>query len=287
MTMDEGITLRAPAKINLTLEVLGRREDGFHEIRSIFQAVDLCDTLSLKPRRAGTDFRCSQPHLEREDNSVVRAAALVREATGCRKGISIYLEKAIPEASGLGGHSSDAAACLLGLNRLWGLGLPRERLAGLAARLSSDAVFFLSPGTALVEGRGERITPLPPLTGSKAVIMVPSIPTPSKKTEALYRSLGVKDFTTGERTGAVAERLRHGQGLSPEFIFNVFEGRAFDIFSGLREYRHRFLVAGASSVHLTGSGPALFTLVGGEAEAEKIASSLKGQGLQAWQVGVM
>ena len=143
------LTLKARAKVNLTLEVLGRREDGYHDIASIIQTIDLCDTLSLEPADSIL-FECDKPELQSQDNLALKAAYLLKASTGYDGGARITLLKGIPVSAGLGGGSSDAAATLTGLNTFWGLGLPLDELIPLAAQLGSDVPFFLHGGTAMV-----------------------------------------------------------------------------------------------------------------------------------------
>ncbi|MFQ5825994.1 MAG: 4-(cytidine 5'-diphospho)-2-C-methyl-D-erythritol kinase, partial [Dehalococcoidia bacterium] len=271
----------APAKLNLTLEVLRRRPDGYHEIRSVIQAIDLCDTIWLEPAE-DIHLQCSEPALQSSDNLAYRAASLLREAPGGGKGALVRLEKRIPLASGLGGGSSDAAAVLLGLNELWGLALPLERLEALAARLGSDVPFFLHRGAALVEGRGERVTPLPPPPEFWAVLLRPTLPAISQKTQTLYNSLRAASFTGGEFSQRLVESLRRGSGLAPSLLFNVFESIAFEVYPDLEGYQKRLLASGAGSVHLAGSGPVLFTLAEGKSQAEEICGSLRRQGMEAY-----
>ncbi len=146
-------TLQAPAKLNLTLEVLAKRRDGFHEIRSVIQTINLCDSLRFQLSQ-NIEFNSDQSDWVSEESLVSKAASLLQEVTGCGKGATIEVSKRIPLLSGLGGDSSDAAATLCGLNKLWGLGLSQDKLLELATRLGSDVAFFLYGGTALVEGRG-------------------------------------------------------------------------------------------------------------------------------------
>jgi 4-diphosphocytidyl-2-C-methyl-D-erythritol kinase len=153
------LTYMAPAKINLVLEVLGERDDGYHEIRSLVQTINLCDVLSFEPADE-IAFECTEASLQTSDNLVVRAAELLREISGYQKGVKIKLEKRIPWGAGLGGGSSDAATTLSALNRLWELKLKASELIELATRLGSDVPFFIHGGTALIEGRGERVAPL-------------------------------------------------------------------------------------------------------------------------------
>jgi 4-diphosphocytidyl-2-C-methyl-D-erythritol kinase len=275
------LTVLAPAKINLTLEVLGKRPDGFHEIRSVIQTINLCD--SLRFRLSGKlRFSCDNPDLIVEESLMSRAAALLQQASGCFKGATIEISKRIPLTSGLGGDSSDAAAILRGLNQLWQLGLSLPELVELAPRLGSDVAFFLYGGTALVEGRGERVTPLPSLPYMWVVLMVPPVPRMVEKTRQLYASLNPEHYTKGQFTDRVVVGLTGGSEVTSSMLFNVFEEVALDNFPPLGEYREQFLKAGASSVHLAGSGPALFTLVKNKAQAEKIYKNLQQQGLESY-----
>ena len=220
------VSLSAPAKINLTLEVTGRRSDGYHEMRSILQSIDLCDTISLQIAQ-GIELVCDAPELVSTENLVVRATRLIQEMTGCPKGVRIELKKHIPLAAGLGGGSSDAAATLLGLNELWGLSLSAEELVEVASRVSSDTAFFVYGGTALVEGRGERVRQLPSLIPVWTIVAMPPSPTMPQKTEHLYASLTMSNFTTGEITRQVAELISEGREIVPSLLFNTFEDVAF------------------------------------------------------------
>ena len=160
--------LRTSAKVNLALEVLGKRDDGYHEIATVMQAVDLCDRLTVETADT-VSLVVSDPALPTDDgNLIVRAAAMLGEAAGATKGARITLDKHIPVAAGLGGGSSDAAATLWALNRLWGLRWSRDRLAGLAVRLGMDVPFFLGTGRVLATGRGEQLKPLPDMTAPRA-----------------------------------------------------------------------------------------------------------------------
>jgi 4-diphosphocytidyl-2-C-methyl-D-erythritol kinase len=155
--------LSAPAKVNLSFEIKGRRADGFHEIETLMVPISLADRLTIE--RAGADgqiqFSCDDPSLPiGEENLVVRAAMLFRERTGIGAGVTIALEKKIPHGAGLGGGSSDAASALLGLNELFDARLPQDELLELAARLGSDVPFFLARSPAICRGRGELVTPV-------------------------------------------------------------------------------------------------------------------------------
>ena len=300
------LTLLAPAKLNLTLEVLAKRPDGFHEIRSVIQAINLCDSLRFRLGQSLT-FKCNEPKWLPEKSLVSKAASLLQEMTTAPKGATIELNKRIPLVSGLGGDSSDAAAILRGLNQLWDLGLPLPALVELASQLGSDVAFFLYGGTALVRGRGEIVTPLPPLPHTWVALVIPPVPRIPGKTERLYASLKPNHYTRGEITDRLVALLtgRSLKGLRPfktntspsplkkrgiegerllSNIFNVFESVASDMFDRLREYREQFLKAGTDCVHLAGSGPALFTLIKDKVQADKIYKELQRQGLESYLI---
>ena len=277
------LTVLAPAKLNLTLEVLTRRPDGFHELRSVIQTINLCDSLRFQLSQ-NIEFRSDVPGWVAQDSLVSRAASLLQKATGCNKGVMIEVSKRIPLASGLGGDSSDAVAILRGLDKLWQLGLSRDKLLELAAQLGSDVAFFVYGGTALVEGRGEIVTPLPPLPHMWAVLVVPPLPRQMRKTERLYASLKPSHYTDEQITRRLVAALKAGRGLTPSMLFNIFDNVAFDSFTGLREYWQKFLKAGAEDVHLAGSGPALFTLIENNTQAEDLCIRLQQQGLESYLV---
>jgi 4-diphosphocytidyl-2-C-methyl-D-erythritol kinase len=169
----------APAKLNLFLHILGRRPDGYHELQTCFQFVDLCDEISIEVRADGLIRRAVEiPNLPAEADLCIRAARALQEASGATLGADIALAKRIPVGGGLGGGSSDAATCLLALNRLWGIHWPTEKLAALGLKLGADVPVFLHGRVAWAEGVGERLTPLyPPLAPSEAnyLILKPNV----------------------------------------------------------------------------------------------------------------
>ncbi len=275
------LTILAPAKLNLTLEVLGERQDGFHEIRSVIQTISLCDSLHFQLGQ-DMEFKSDIPDWIPEESLVSKTAGLIRKATGCTKGVTVKVDKRIPWLSGLGGDSSDAAAILRGLNKLWGLGLSLKELLELAAQLSSDASFFLYGGTALAEGRGEIVTPLPSLPHMWVVLMMPPVLRVTGKTKQLYASLRASHYTGGQITDELVTLLARGGEVTSASLFNVFDEVALDNFAGLGEYKEQFLKAGAQEVHLAGSGPALFTLVRDKNRAERIYENLQKQGLESY-----
>jgi len=246
------LTLLAPAKINLTLEVLAKRQDGFHEIRSVIQAINLCDILHFKPHDK-VNITSPAPGWIAEESLVYKAVILLQNITGCTRGVNIKVEKQIPLVSGLGGDSSDAAAVLRGLNQLWGLGLSGKELLELAPQLGSDVSFFLYGGTALMEGRGEIITPLPLLPQRWVVLVMPSVPREEGKTKRLYNSLKKSHFTDGQITARLVDRLKTGGEFTPSLLFNTFENVTFTGTSGLGVYQRHIMKVGAPHVYLAGS----------------------------------
>ena len=273
------IRLRAPAKVNLSFEVLGRRTDGFHEVRTVLAAVDLADELDFQ--EAGPLALTVEPHgaTPIETNLVLRAAELLRDACGVPGGASIVLRKRIPVAAGLGGGSSDAAAALLGLRRLWDLDLSDRTLAELAALLGADVPFFLRGGTALAAGRGEQLTPLPQPFERFAVVVAPEQPA-AGKTARLYDMLGPRHFSDGGRAGVVSRRIRAGVPLG-RTMFTAFEAVAPLAYASYEPLRTAFAEAGARAL-LSGTGPAMFALAGDEAKAGAIRERLVERGYTAW-----
>ncbi|MGL5096908.1 MAG: 4-(cytidine 5'-diphospho)-2-C-methyl-D-erythritol kinase, partial [Planctomycetia bacterium] len=172
---DDRLTVFAPAKVNLHLEVLGKRRDGYHELETLFLAVSLFDELEFHPAPPGvTTLECDVPHLGTgRENLVVRAVELVRRETGRNDGVRLVLTKRIPLQAGLGGGSSDAAAAIAGLDRWWKLGWSKERQASLGAELGSDVSFFFYSPAAVGRGRGEKLTPIVPGAELPIVVVCP------------------------------------------------------------------------------------------------------------------
>lgn len=274
------IKVTAPAKINLTLEVLGKRSDGFHEIRSVMQTVNLCDRLTFQSGDS-LEFKSNSPGWIAEKSLTAKTARLLRATAGCSRGAVITVEKHIPLVGGLGGDSSDAAATLRGLKQLWELELPKSKLLELASKLGSDVAFFLEGGTALAEGRGD-ITPLPPLPRMWVVLAIPDIPQLPEKTRQLYERLNPSHYTDGEITRQMAAKISEGREPSAGLLFNVFEKVAFTAFPGLSVYQERMAEAGASHVHLAGSGPTLFALLEDKTRAKELYRRLKEQKIECY-----
>lgn len=257
----EPLSRRAYAKLNLGLEVVGRREDGYHDLVTVFQTISLHDHLTASPA-AGLSIKCRNPALTGRHNLVWQAAELLREGSGSEQGATIGLVKAIPVSAGLGGGSADAASALSLLDRLWKLDWPEERLAEAAGRLGSDVPFFLRGGAALARGRGEILEHLPTPPDQWFLLLMPNIRMPGK-TPALYRRLRPADFSDGSTTEALAESLREGAPLEEASMVNAFERAAFETFQGLERFQNALERAAGHPAHLSGSGPSLFARVDG------------------------
>lgn len=273
-------TITAPAKINLTLEVLRRRPDGFHEIRSILQKIDLYDTFHIEAGE-GITWQSDMPGWSVQKSIVSKAAALLQDTAGVKKGAAVKVEKKIPLMSGLGGDSSDAAAVLKGLNEFWHLKLSVEKLTELGAKLGSDVAFFLNGNTAFASGRGETIKPLPPPAQMWLVLVQPDVPVETGKTGRMYSSLKPANFTDGSITRKLAETLSESKPFRPAMLFNAFEDVAFQDFTIKHLYVEPLKKMGALHVHLCGSGPMLFTMLPDLARAGEIYRKCKTQGMKA------
>jgi 4-diphosphocytidyl-2-C-methyl-D-erythritol kinase len=276
----------APAKVNLGLEVLGKRDDGYHEISSLVHTISLCDVISFQLADE-ISLECSEPSLQTSDNLVVNAAELLKEVSCWQRGVKIKLEKRIPWGVGLGGGSSDGATTLLALNRLWKLKLKTTDLVELADKLGSDVPFFIYGGTALIQGRGERVTPLISSVPRWFVLLIPPLPKISDKTRQLYSRLDTRHFSNGQLVDRVVKNWSKDKQIASSLFFNVFDKVAFDAFPGLKTYWERFAQVGARDIHLAGSGPALFAPADNKAKAEELCRRLREQGLESYAVSTI
>jgi len=277
------LSVYAPAKINLVLEVLGKRDDDYHEIRSLMQTINLCDILAFE--LAGDfSFKCSRLGLQTSDNLVMKAVEILKDATGYDGGVHIKLMKKIPLSAGLGGGSSDAAATLLALNELWDLDLVNSDLVKLAVKLGSDVPFFIHKGMAMVKGRGEKVIPLPQLPRNWFVLLMPPLSELPLKTKQLYTKLTESHFTRGQFISRAMDNWSISAEIKSEHLFNVFDSLAAEAYPGIDEYWDRFKQAGADNIHLAGSGPALFAPVDSASRADELHQCLKSQGLTSFSV---
>jgi 4-diphosphocytidyl-2-C-methyl-D-erythritol kinase len=271
------IQVAAHAKVNLTLEVLGKRPDGYHEIRSVMRALSLHDTLRLALDDT-MSVSCSLKELSGDTNLAFRAASLLREATGFRGGVAIFINKVIPVAGGLGGGSSNAAATLTGLNALWRLDIPTNELHELAAQLGSDVPFFLYGGTALAEGRGERITPVDNLPSCTVLLVNPGI---AVSTAAVYRAVTKADYTDG----ASSQELARLAGDTPPARWRLVNGLqrvTVQAYPAVGEILAALPDWGAAQSLMCGSGPTCFGLFTQDNAAHAAAARARARGWSAW-----
>lgn len=273
------VALPSPSKINLFLEVLGRRDDGYHEIRSIAVLTELCDTIILEPRTSGITVTAVDPQVPfGPENLCHRAAGLLLRYCGMHAGVGIRIEKRIPIAGGMGGGSSNAAATLWGLNLLYDLRRSREELMRLGAELGSDVPLFFCRGAAFVSGRGERVEELAALSPRWLVIANPGF---EISTASVYRRLRMPltSEEAGIRMRALVESGEEEAVLSR--CFNRLEEVVLDVYPAVAALKQRLSLLGASPVLVSGSGPTVFGVMRGAEMAKQVASSLVEIGLRA------
>jgi 4-diphosphocytidyl-2-C-methyl-D-erythritol kinase len=290
----QAVRVRAYAKVNVALEVAGRRPDGYHELYTILQAIGLYDELVCEP---AADLTLDAPALADDaPNLVMRAAQALQEATGCQAGTALTLHKGIPVASGLGGGSADAAAALVALNALWKLYLEPAELARIAPTLGSDVPFFLLGGTAMGRGRGDQLEPLPDPAPRWLCVLVPEHVLP-EKTRRIYALLDPKWYTPGGFVLTLAQRLRTNPASSWRPLGNGLEPTAMEVFPELRAARNALVEASEQAWrefptpagddaepdwNLSGAGPALFTYFGDVRGAERCRELLAERGYRAY-----
>lgn len=264
----------------MALEVLGKRDDGYHEIATVMQAVDLCDRLVLEDAEDLTIEASDEVPADRS-NLAMRAAAALREAAGLERGARISLDKRIPVAAGLGGGSSDAAAVLLGLNRLWGLRWPAARLAEVAVRVGMDVPFFLRGGVALATGRGERIERVRGV-GLALVLVNPGVGTSTAET---YGRVTPDMYTDGRRARALVAALASRRSARvAESLYNGLEGAAAAGHPEIGRMKAALLAAGALGAAMSGSGPTVFGLARSFEHARQIRNRVARGVWSCWAV---
>ena len=266
------VFVSAPAKVNLFLEVLGKRPDGYHVVCTLVLAVELFDDLEFAPTDVGeVTLTCDVPELSTgPDNLVRKAADLLKRETGCQHGASIRLVKRIPWAAGLGGGSSDAAATLVGLNALWELGLTAADLSRLAATLGSDVPFFLNGSAALCTGRGEIVTPVPV---GRAFDLVFVKPADGLATADVYRQVRVPAAPRTAEAAVAALAAGDVDGLAMS-LHNRLQEPAFELSPATGGLHRRLRATAAAGALLSGSGSCLFALCRNPSEARQVVDDL-------------
>ena len=256
------ISLKALAKINLGLDVVRRREDGYHEVRMVMQTIHLYDRLEMeKTATPGIELSTNLSYLPvNENNLVYRAGKLLMDEFGIAEGIKVYLNKRIPVAAGMAGGSSDAAAVLFGVNRIFRLGLTMEQLMERGVKIGADVPYCLMRGTALSEGIGEILTPLPPVPQCPVLIAKPSI---NVSTKFVYENLHLDQLSPADHPNidGIISAIRDGQisGIA-ENLGNVLESVTVKEYPIIQEIKDTMLRYGAIGSLMSGSGPTVFGL---------------------------
>ena len=260
----------APAKINLSLRVLGRRSDGFHEIETFIAPISLCDELKIEQRSGKQEiaFRCDDPSVPKgEDNIVVRAANVFLEGTKITSGISITLKKTIPHGAGLGGGSSDAASTLLALNELFETNVPREALAKMAETIGSDVPFFIFESAAVCKGRGERVSPCKLGEPLSVLLLKPEFGVPTQWAYYSWRdSREIPGFSYG------------AQQFSQQSFVNDLERPVFEKFVFLAPLKMWLLKQPqVGAALMSGSGSTIFAVLRDRAGGDRLARRVKAE----------
>lgn len=275
----EKIVLKAPAKINLYLNVIGKRADGYHDIESLMQAVDLCDNILLE-RSDTIELSCSDPLMPPGEGNLAHKAAKLLQSRFYFPGVRIELSKNIPSGSGLGGGSSDAAFVLRGLIALYGLKPSRAELAEIAADIGSDVPFFLTGGQALISGRGEIAASVDLSLDYEVVIVIPNL---SISTAEIYGNL-ILDLTKRTRYSLLSKRidLSRLMRISEEFR-NDLENVTTSLYPDLAKIRGLLEGTGAFFVAMTGSGSSFFGLFARGARPRNLPDDLVEHGYRVFQ----
>ena len=277
---DGAVTVNTPAKVNLTLRVTGKRADGYHDLESVVVAVGLFDRLTFRPADA-VALTCKDEGIPTGDeNLVMKAARLLRDAGGIRAGAEIHLEKSIPAGRGFGGGSSDAAAALAGLNVLWKTGRSAAELACLGARLGSDVPLFFGPTVSVIRGRGEQIEPVAARCGWWLALAWPDYGNPTADVYAAYDHMA----PVAAEGPMATEILKHldgpAAGAGP-YLVNDLEPAARSIRTDGPDLRAILTKAGAPAVGMTGSGSAYFAIADTEADTLRLAEAARAGGARA------
>lgn len=270
------ISVKAPAKINLTLDVLAKRPDGYHEVEMVMTTVDLADRVDLTLLDSNEiKLDCSASFVPDDfRNHAFKAAQLLMERFPINKGVRIYIDKQIPVAAGLAGGSSDAAATLRGLNKLWNLGLSVEQLAEIGAEIGSDVPFCVYGGTALAKGRGEKLTHLPSPAPCWVILAKPPV---GVSTADVYGNLRVNEIAVHPSTADMLQAIREQDfSLMCRSLGNVLEDVTLRLYPQVRQIKELMQVSGADGVLMSGSGPTVYALVQKEAKVHRIYNALRG-----------
>ena len=277
------LTVKTPAKVNLFLELIKKRSDGYHELVTIFHAINLCDILRFKKTTDGKiKLTCSDKSLPVGDaNLVVRAAKLLQHKKNIKYGATIYLKKNIPSGAGLGGGSSDAAVTLLTLAKLWGTKSSVSELCKMGSTIGADVPFFISPGTAVAKGIGEKLSKIDNVLPAWFVIIAPSF---SVSTAMAYSKVKFP-LTNIRKVNKMTEHIKAGGALSllKGALFNRLEEFVFSSFPQLRDVKQKLNSFGCPSL-MSGSGACVFAIPASKKMAQKIKQEMQKLGYKVWVV---
>lgn len=278
--MLQSIVMQAPAKVNYRLDVVGKRPNGYHDLRMIMQRVNLCDEVAIRlVPETGIRVICGRDGVpEGEGNIAWKAAHALLELSDTKPGVEIAIAKNIPVAAGLGGGSSDCAAVLRGLNELLGLGLSRERLMEIGVRMGADVPFFLFEQTALAEGIGEVLTPLAKVPSAWVVLINPNLPV---STAWVYQNL---QLTQRDRLATLPNSFENLSELC-SILSNDLESVTIPAFPVIDDIKRMLVRLGAAGALMSGSGPTVFGLFEDQAAAERAGAAVRQQ--QDWFVAVV
>ena len=275
MGSNNDISLKALAKINLGLDVVRRREDGYHEVRMIMQTIQLYDRLDIKrTQEPGIQIQTNLSFLPvNENNLIYKAAKLLMDEFSITDGVSVKLDKRIPVAAGMAGGSTDAAAMLIGVNRLFSLGLTKRQLMERGVQIGADVPYCIMRGTALAEGIGEALSPLPPMVKCPVLIAKPSI---SVSTKFVYQNLKLDDTTIHPDIDRLIDDIK-AKNLHDiaAHMGNVLETVTIPNYPVIDEIKKHMLSNGAVGAMMSGSGPTVFGLFDDEDTAKKAYKAMR------------
>lgn len=275
MGSNNDISLKALAKINLGLDVVRRREDGYHEVRMIMQTIHLYDRLDIKrTKELGIQIQTNLSFLPvNENNLIYKAAKLLMDEFSITDGVSVKLDKRIPVAAGMAGGSTDAAAMLIGVNRLFSLGLTKRELMERGVQIGADVPYCIMRGTALAEGIGEALSPLPPMVKCPVLIAKPSI---SVSTKFVYQNLKLDDTTIHPDIDRLIDDIK-AKNLHDiaAHMGNVLETVTIPNYPVIDEIKKHMLSNGAVGAMMSGSGPTVFGLFDDEDTAKKAYKAMR------------
>lgn len=277
---------KAPAKINLSLDVLGRRHDGYHNVEMVMTTIDLSDRIELEniekdEIKVSLESRYV-PNDER--NLAYKAAKILKNKYNIKQGVSIKIKKNIPVSAGLGGGSSDAAAVLRGLNRLWSLGIPLEELATLGLEIGSDVPFCVMNTTALVKGRGEIIEKLPPPPSCWVVLAKPNI---GVSTKTIFQHVAMEQMTHPQTEEIIQSLYTGDLTRLGDHLGNSLESITLELHPEVQRIKKRIRSLGATNVIMSGSGPTVYSLVKRESTAQRIYNGLRGFCNEVYKVRIL